>query len=54
MLRHSKSTNLVTRKQTGQESFFLFGRAIQRELIDTELRVGGIGETDTSYMEMLD
>lgn len=51
MLRHGESTNLVTGKQTRQESCLLFGRAIQRELIDTELRVGGVGETDTSYPE---
>jgi hypothetical protein len=51
MLRHGESTDFITGKQARQESFLLFGGAIQRKLIDTELGVSGIGQTDTSYTE---
>jgi hypothetical protein len=51
MFRHGESTDLITGKKTRQESFLLFSGAIQRQLIDTELGVGGVGKTDTSYTE---
>lgn len=51
MLRHGEGADFVTGKQAWQETFLLFGGAIQGKLIDTELGVGGVGKTDTSYTE---
>lgn len=53
MLGHGEGTDLIARKKTRQESFLLFGGAIQRKLIDTELGVGGVGKTDTSYTDSI-
>lgn len=46
MLGHGQGTDLLSRKKTRQEALFLFGRSIQGELVDAELRVRSVGETD--------
>lgn len=44
VLRHGQGTNLLTRDQAREVLGFLFRVGIQRELVDAELGVGGVGK----------
>jgi hypothetical protein len=49
VLRHGERANLVSGDQAWEVLLLLFGRAVEHELVDAELGVGGVGETDASY-----
>ena len=47
MLRHGQGADLLAGEQAREETLFLLGISVQRKLVDAELRVGCVGESDT-------
>ena len=49
MFGHGESADFGTRDEFGEETGFLVRSAVEGELVDAELGVGGIGQADATY-----